>query len=314
MAPESLRLQPGTLWARLLARTDYALRRGALQSIPTACEWVEQNGIPFIVRVLTSLACKDQAGRDRTCKAASGTEFNPFLPYDEDLFVADISDTHLCLLNKFNVLDHHLLIVTRAFENQERLLNLQDFEALWICMLEFEGLAFYNSGRIAGASQRHKHLQLVPLPLALPGPRIPIEPALAAARFTEAVGTVPYLPFVHTVVRLESRWLQSPREAAVATLELYHRMLHAVGLQGDAAAGDNRQRGPYNLLATRQWMLLVPRSQECFASISVNALGFAGALLVRNEQQAQVVREQGPLTILQQVAVPLEVDRSPEGA
>jgi ATP adenylyltransferase len=307
MAPASLRLQPGTLWARLLAQTDQAIRCGALQSIPTAYEWVEQNGIPFIVRVLTNLARKDQARKEQARKAATGTEVNPFLPYEEDLFVADISDTHLCLLNKFNVLDHHLLIVTRAFEDQELLLNLQDFEALWACMLEFESLAFYNGGRIAGASQRHKHLQLVSLPLAPQGPKIPIESVLAAARFTDGVGTIPQLPFVHAVVRLELQGLHSPREAAVATLELYQRLLRAVGLQGTATAGDERQQGPYNLLITRQWMLLVPRSQECFASLSVNALGFAGALLVRNEQQAQVVKERGPLTVLQQVAVPLEV-------
>ena len=162
-------LQPGTLWARLLAQTDHALRCGALQPIPTADERIEQNGIHFILRILASLARKDQVGKAQSRQAA-GAGFNPFLPYEEDLFVADISATHLCLLNKFNVLDHHLLIVTREFEEQENRLNLEDFAALWTCMAEFEALAFYNSGRIAGASQPHKHLQMVPLPLAPAGP------------------------------------------------------------------------------------------------------------------------------------------------
>ena len=80
------------------------------------------------------------------------------------MFVADISPTHVCLLNKFNVIDHHLLVVTRAFEEQDAAINAADFAALWVCMAEVDGLAFYNGGKLAGASQRHKHLQIAPLP------------------------------------------------------------------------------------------------------------------------------------------------------
>ncbi|MEQ8960116.1 MAG: phosphorylase, partial [Coleofasciculus sp. C2-GNP5-27] len=58
----------------------------------------------------------------------------------------------------------------------------------------------------------------------------------------------------------------------------------------------------YNLLATREWMLIVPRSQEEFESISINSLGFAGALLVRNSQQMQSLKDAGPVTILKHVS------------
>lgn len=51
-------------------------------------------------------------------------------PYDPDLFVADVSDTNLALLNKFSVFDHHLLVVTCRFEEQETLLDIADFQAL----------------------------------------------------------------------------------------------------------------------------------------------------------------------------------------
>jgi len=292
MTHGTLLLEAGTLWERLTAATGHALSRGALQSLPTQCEFVEQGGIRFLVRVLASLARKDEA-QEKSGAAASGKEFNPFLPYEEDLFVTDISGTHVCLLNKFNVLNHHLLIVTRTFENQESLLTLPDCEALCACMAEFEGLAFYNAGQTAGASQRHKHLQVVPLPLVAEGPRIPIEPALAAAHFEGLVGTSPGFPFVHAIARLEPAVTKSPREAAAALCEGYHALLDAVVPRG----------GAYNLLATRQWLLLVPRSQACFESIAINALGFAGALLVRNQQQLQVLKERGPLTVLSRVAV-----------
>ena len=108
---------------------------------------------------------------------------NPFLPYEPDLYVADVSPTHVCILNKYNVVDLHLLIITRAFEHQESRLRLPDFQALWRCLVEYDSLGFYNSGHLSGASQPHKHLQVVPLPLAGSGcaNRVPFEPMLRNA-------------------------------------------------------------------------------------------------------------------------------------
>lgn len=178
-----LLLTPGSLWPLLLERSARALRLGALHSIPTEYRYLSQDGVDFLVRVIANLARKAQARPSRPQGAAPA---NPFLPYEQDLFVADVSDTHVCLLNKFNVVDHHLLLITRVHEDQERLLTLADFEALWACLEESPALGFYNGGTIAGASQTHKHLQLVPLPLASQGPAVPMAPALAAATFSGA--------------------------------------------------------------------------------------------------------------------------------
>ncbi|MCC5610336.1 phosphorylase [Nostoc sp. CHAB 5834] len=305
MAPGKILLKPGTLWTSVKERTEHALQRGALLSIPTEFEFVEQDDVRFLVRILSNLNRKKAAKEKQEKQSAtSGQEFNPFLPYEEDLFVADISDTHVCILNKFNVVDYHLLIITRAFEEQESLLTLEDFTAMWACLADFDGLAFYNSGKIAGASQRHKHLQLVPLPLAHSGPQIPIEPLLTAAQFQESIpsGTsatptvsfsnaIPKLPFVHAFAPLNPHWVRSLLAGAQATLEVYHSLLHSVG------------SGAYNLLATREWMLIVPRSQEHFQSISVNSLGFAGALLVKNPAEMKILKAQGPMTILKSVGI-----------
>ena len=290
-------LKPGTLWTSVRERTEKALQCGALLSIPTEFEFVEQNGVKFLVRVLSNLVRKDAAKQKQT--ASSSKDFNPFLPYEEDLFVADISDTHVCILNKFNVVDYHLLIITRAFEEQESLLTLADFAAMWACLADFDGLVFYNSGKVAGASQRHKHLQIVPLPLAPLGLKTPIEPLLASAKFQDSIATIPEMPFLQAFARTDPDWVKSPLTAAEATLEQYHNLLRAVGI--DVVSG-NKQFIAYNLLATREWMLIVPRSQEHFASISVNSLGFAGALLVRNNEQLQILKDIGPMTILSKVA------------
>ncbi|MBD2516828.1 phosphorylase [Nostoc sp. FACHB-973] len=297
MVQGEILLKPGTLWTTVKERTEYALQCGALLSIPTEFEFVEQDGVRFLVRILSNLNRKKAAKEKQEKQSAnSGEEFNPFLPYEEDLFVADISDTHVCILNKFNVVDYHLLIITRAFEEQETLLTLEDFTAMWACLADFDGLGFYNSGKIAGASQRHKHLQLVPLPLAPSGSQIPIEPLLREAQFQNSTATLPKLPFLHAFAPLNPHWVESPFTGGEATLELYHTLLEAVGL-------DATQLGAYNLLMTREWMLIVPRSQEHFHSISVNSLGFAGALLVRNAEEMQLLKDQTPMTILKSVAI-----------
>jgi ATP adenylyltransferase len=51
-------------------------------------------------------------------------------------------------------------------------------------------------------------------------------------------------------------------------------------------------------------MLLVPRSAEHAHRISLNALGFAGSLFVRDAAQLEIVRRIGPMALLRAVAVP----------
>lgn len=295
-------LERGTLPARVRAATAHARACGKLASIATDYELVEQAGVRFVVRVLSALDRKEAVTRMQRAAGDRGEAVNPFLPYDADLHVADLSDTHVCLLNKFNVVEHHLLIVTRVFEDQRCVLTLADFEAWWQCLDELDGLGFYNAGATAGASQPHKHMQMVPLPLAPVGPPIPIAPLLAEVAGDGRVAHLSALPFAHAVVRLGTGGGGSRAERARESLEAYRGLLEALGLR----ARDGHMPDPYNLLLTREWMLLVPRACECFESVSVNALGFAGALLVRNEDGLATVKRCGPMNLLARVALPRE--------
>jgi sulfate adenylyltransferase (ADP) / ATP adenylyltransferase len=145
-------LEPGTLWQTIQARTVSAIANGSLLSIPTNYEIIEQDGLSFLVRTLANLQRKETAKVEQLQQtAATGKPSNPFLPYEQNLFVADLSPTHVAILNKFNVVDHHLLIITRAFEPQENALTAADFAALWTGLTEIDGLAFYNGGKVAGS-------------------------------------------------------------------------------------------------------------------------------------------------------------------
>ena len=80
--------------------------------------------------------------------------------------------------------------------------------------------------------------------------------------------------------------------------------IRVIGDPLEAANEPERPLGPYNLLIARGWMLLVPRTRERFGTISVNALGFAGSLFVRDAAEMDALRAAGPMSALRAVAVP----------
>ncbi|MCD6293826.1 MAG: phosphorylase [Deltaproteobacteria bacterium] len=294
--------EKGALWDRILETTGVALEHGALKPIKTEGRVMEDGGVDFLVRVVESLARKEADKILQTKRSKEKREKpNPFLPYEKDMFVADISNTHRCLLNKFNVIEHHLLIVTNTFEHQETLLTVRDFQAIWRCMTEFEGLAFYNGGKIAGASQGHKHLQLIPLPMASTGRAVPMESLFEQPRKTP--GVIPELPFVHAFKRFSSITNVPLVMAAQALHQMYRLMLQQVGMNPFTERKEALQSGPYNLLFTREWMLLIPRSREFFESISVNALGFAGAMLARNPKEMALIEKKGGMGVLKHTTI-----------
>lgn len=262
------------------------------------------------MRSVSSLARKRAAGTI----PKDGARPNPFAPPDAALVIGELTPTHFGVLNKYPVVAHHLLVATHEFVDQETLLDATDFAALATCLRQVDGLGFYNGGRVAGASQPHRHLQLVPLPLsaarASAAWSVPMEAVFDQWSSGGGTARLLRLPFRNAFAVLEPSFFDDA-DAAQGLLERYTAMLAACGLRegsanddGRAANEPERQIGPYNLLVTRGWMLLVPRSQEHFGTISVNALGFAGSLFVRDQAEMDALRAAGPMSVLRAVAVP----------
>ncbi|HKJ71612.1 MAG TPA: hypothetical protein VKA55_07670 [Gammaproteobacteria bacterium] len=285
-------LPAGTLWPRIRECSARALESGALKPIPAECEVVSDGGVDFQVRIAANLHEKIREVRAQQEREAAGETVDPFADPEPDLLVGDLSATHYALLNKFPVLAHHLLLVTRAFEDQQAPLTAADFEALRTALAEMDGLGFFNAGRAAGASQGHKHLQLVPLPLGSEDPQPPIEALLRSRDLAAGPDTSPRLPFPHAACRLQ------PGADGDELLECFRALRAALGLTDFTA--------PYNLLATRSWMMLVPRASERFDGIMINALGFAGGFLVRDRDDLANLRRIGPMRVLQGVSGAIE--------
>ncbi|MBD3649668.1 MAG: phosphorylase [Pseudomonadales bacterium] len=264
----------------MIARaTERAITAGGLRPIETRVERCRDEGIDWIIRVVEQLADKPVVGHTAT-SAASAPRKSPWMPPEEDLLVTELGESHLVVLNKFPVIEQHGLIVTRDYEDQSESLTASDFAALQMAMRDWPdpgALAFYNGGRIAGASQAHKHLQIVPLPLS--GDAEDSLLVLDPSRDT--------LPFEYRAIGLDGR-----ETAAPEMLSRYEELRRELGISPG---------NPYNLLLTREWMMMVPRSREHFETISVNSLGFAGCLLARNDAELQLICDAGPGAVLRGV-------------
>ena len=291
---------PRILCPALEHATQHALACGALRPIDTVQQTIEDGGIEFVVRSVSSLARRAREQPGDTTGAAAGVD--PFLPFDPNLFVADISPTHVALLNKFNVVANHLIIATRRFVPQDVMLDGEDFAALCACLAQLDGLGFYNAGAAAGASQAHKHLQMIPLPLGTAGAPTPIDEALMAVRDRRGILATPRLPFRHAFVWFDEAVLRDPIMAAARMAAMYADLLTHVGVSHVVREGLHYTSAPWNLLVTRRWMLVVPRLRERFEGISINALGFAGSLFVRDGVQLETIKRAGPLTALRAVS------------
>lgn len=288
------------LWQRVKAQTQLALEKKALHSIPTNYQLIEQNNLTFIVRMVDNLNRKDRAKKaQKKLQKKSGKQFNPFLPYEQDLFITNLGSDHVCILNKFNVIEYHLLIITREFEPQENFISLADFTALWTVFQQLDGFGFYNAGKLAGASQPHKHLQFIPYPFAPEFKTIPIDDLVLKYRNLDQIVTIPELPYQQAIAFFDNLEEKSTLEVAEILDKIYNQLLKKLSLNNNP----NQQADNYNLLITKKWMMMIPRSQPKFKSISVNSLGFAGALLVKNKNQLETLIKHKPLHILKKVGV-----------
>lgn len=297
-SPSAHRAQPGepTPFMRQVdARAAQAIADGALQPIESHEVRLESNGLSFMVRHVKALEKKQELpGGPRD------PDFNPFLPPEPALTVGDVGTHHVAILNKYPVSARHLVLARREFAEQRSALELEDFQALAQILASSGGLGFHNGGTAAGASQRHKHVQWVPAAPENASLRM-FRPVLDPDVREHTVFIHLQLPMQHCFVRVQAGAGVDEAASARSMLRGYQRALETLQLAPDAEG----HLPPSNMLVEDGWMLVVPRSKEHFADVSLNALSFGGVLYVRAEEQIGALRDAGPLAALAAVACPL---------
>ena len=266
-------------WQAALAVSERALQQGAL--VPLATALIEDAAFqPFVLRELT--------GAPPRHLRQAGPKPNPFLPWDPPLQVDRLSTGHVLLLNKYPVQPAHLLLITDSWQPQSGWLRPRDWQAVSLVAADTGGLWFFNSSATAGASQPHRHLQLLPR--------------------AEAELSCPLAPLLHQQLRGECEpwpWAyrlsrRSDPRGGSDLPELYAR--HCDALQLGCVGSDSAPRHAYNLLFDDHWFLTVRREREHQAGFSINGLGFAGFLLSTTGSQRDWLLQHGPWALLESVA------------
>ena len=286
------------------ARSAAALTSGALQPVAAEQTEMEDAGMRFIVRWVSSLAVKDAAKAASTTTTPATTpvaipggprdpNFNPFLNPDPELTVGPIGTEHVVILNKFPLCERHLVLARRAFEEQLLPLAHSDFAALAEIMREAGGIGLYNGGTAAGASQRHKHVQWMPDTEGNASLRL-FAAGLPTDLSEHGVARHPALPMQHAFVRVRCGQGVPVEVAAGSLLEGFRRACDTLQLK----PGADGLLPPCNLLIHDGWLLMLPRSQECFEGISISAVCFGGTLYTRQREQIESIRRVGPLQAL----------------
>ncbi|KAF2719629.1 hypothetical protein K431DRAFT_286589 [Polychaeton citri CBS 116435] len=256
-----------------------------------------------------------------TSGAASSA--NPFLNPDPSFVITDIGACHRLLVNKFCVYRPHLLIATKDLQPQSDDLDVQDLIACWevLCQLNRgaasrqeamersegtaanveakEFMAIYNCGLASGNSQPHKHMQIFPRPRAEELTLFPdarhvqgaVDQAIQAAAAAEeeeeeeegeempGTANAKSVPFKQFFLPLSSHAsCEELTKAHAKLLECTGDTLQAAGVQGKPS---------YNVVLTKDWMLLIPRRFAGRDGLNANGAGMAGVVWVSRESEVK---------------------------
>uniref|UniRef100_UPI004048FB69 ATP adenylyltransferase n=1 Tax=Cyanobium sp. TaxID=2164130 RepID=UPI004048FB69 len=282
--PASRLVRAERIWQLALQLSSQAEASGSLVPLATEVLAAPQQQ-PFVLRRLLSTTPKHLR--------RGGPKPNPFLPWEQALEVERLSSGHVVLLNKYPVQAGHLLLITDSWQPQSGWLSADDWRGVSFLARDTGGLWFFNSCAASGASQPHRHLQLLPRQAGEAS-----TPLAAVIQAQLDRGERPW-PWAYRLSRrTDALW---GRDLAALYLE------HAEQLGLGHPCQDPQPRHPYNLLFDDNWLLTVRRTQEHCAGFSLNALAFAGYLLATESSDLELLEREGPWALLQAVAAAPDV-------
>lgn len=291
------------------AKYKSALADGEVVFTGSTQKYIEDQDLQFVVTLAPGLA-KKPTQEEAPEQIHRPKDFNPFLdPEPKTTVLADYGGEYNILLNKFPIVANHLLLTTKSYKSQSSPLSPNDLIASLNILEKLETssssnekfLGFYNCGENSGASQPHKHLQFLRYPdnfTPFPSTIASQDDAFIANANKEPLQSKK-LPFAHYVLPLprEKEKLYDEDYVALAFSSLLQRTLTVLRDAGKPIA--------YNVVFTRKWMMLVPRSEPYYKEkLGLNSAAFTGLILAKNDELFNLILEDGPLKILEAVGFP----------
>ncbi|KAF8894086.1 hypothetical protein BD779DRAFT_975539 [Infundibulicybe gibba] len=275
--------------ARLPESFEKARASGDLFFFPSTIHKHEELSAEWEIRLCPALQKKPHLPTphfEPTAVDEPTKDFDPFAPpYNPNLH-----------LNKYSIVYHHFLLVTKEFKSQASPLMPPDLAQSYLLLAAASKagkhfFGFYNCGDNSGASQPHKHVQFIPLD----DPAGPPVERLARAVTLETLEkpfTIAKLPYANHVFRLPNNCYRT----------------HPTNLNRPSHEVPIRQTF-IQYPPDPEHMHLIPRRYETHTlsvtgeRLSINALGFAGMLLVKSETELDAVKRETVSTILRSVGL-----------
>lgn len=288
-----------------------AEKSGALNYYPTEVTILKIHDIPFQLRFSPALVHKPTT-KDSSCgKKDNKKPFDPFESPPEELFICDLAPHHFLVLNKFAIIPEHFILATKVFKEQTDLLEEADLAAVhalvkaWLSSGSGKELfAFFNSGAHSGASQRHRHVQFLPVEGMRAGLNDGEEWEVLLDRLSG--NRKPDLPFAYFVTSISDA--VTPQELHALYIRLYEQACGAViawsAEHPEAelivqSSGKGNAVISYNLGMTNKALILCPRRAEGLeigdadghGLVTLNGTLLAGTLLVKNKMEWNTLRD-----------------------
>ncbi|RSL40117.1 hypothetical protein CEP53_013580 [Fusarium sp. AF-6] len=317
-----------------------ALAQKELTFYSTEVTVLTLGGVPFQVRFAPGLSRKPEPGAaPAASQPAARPEADPVLKAEEEaikrqarkarmlandvfqnppaaLRISDLGPSHYLVLNKFAIAAEHFILATNEFKDQDHLLEKDDFAAIRACIDAYDNpdggdglFTFFNSGEFSGASQAHRHVQMIPISRM----KDRLEPdspwSVVADMLTvkdKQFGTITaHLPF--TVVARNISGMDSD-QLHRTYLDMYQKgcMVEATVTLHPKHEIEPPLEGPsrisYNLAMTKDTMVLLPRLSDKIhledaegkplgVKLSVNGTILAGTVLVKEEHDYRVIQK-----------------------
>ncbi|KAF9459819.1 hypothetical protein BDZ94DRAFT_1291436 [Collybia nuda] len=314
----------------LFYQFDNAIKTGDVFFFPSVITKQEESNVEFEIRLCPALQKKtdsppngpntgnvansNDADQDHKAKRSKDPFAQPYIP---NLHVGDLihksGEEYVVLLNKYAVIPQHFLLITKEFQSQSSPLMPPDLVQIYSLLIAAKGtaqnlFAFYNCGNYSGASQPHKHIQFIPV--EDDGP--PIE-RLAKNMNLETPDkpfSITDLPYVNYVFRFPTQLKSSTPEKMEEILSKIYLLLLDLcisTIRHDPTYPTGKPS--YNVLISSEHIHLIPRRKDTHTLretgelLSINALGYAGMLLVRSDTELEAVKAEGVRKVLQSVSL-----------
>ena len=268
-----------TYWEKALAQTRLSIDKNSLHPLKTEVITKDlYDNDDFIIRKLDISKYK---------KKIYGPRQNPFNPWEKILEIEKIGKNHQLILNKYPVQKGHILLITNSWKPQNGWLDINDWIAIQKVNNDTSGLWFFNSSPIAGASQPHRHIQL--LRRSNGEVSCPREKWFIELELNNDYGS----KLKKNIVVSKFNFLDNSSNI----YNLYLDLTKKIGL-GDPI-NDYKPKYPYNILITNSWIAVIRRKYDHIHGFSVNGLGFAGYILVTEKSNKKYLKKYGPEKLLE---------------